>query len=46
MLQQIEKMMEGVEEDAPNTIELKVDSLMSREQVISKIMQELQEMSV
>ena len=46
MLQLIEKLMEGMEEDEPNTIELKVDSLMTREQVISKIMQELQEMSV
>ena len=36
--------MEGVQEDEPNTIELKVDNAMTRDEVVDAIIQKVEEL--
>ena len=43
--QHFEKIMEGVQENEPNTIELKVDSAMTRDQVVAEIMHKVEELN-
>ena len=40
-----EKLMEGVQENEPNTIELKVDSTMTRDEVVDKVIKEVEKFS-
>ena len=40
-----EKLMEGVRENEPNTIELKVDSTMTRDEVVDKVIKEVEKFS-
>ena len=40
-----EKLMEGVQENEPNTIELKVDSTMTRVEVVDKVIKEVEKFS-
>jgi len=42
MLDEFEKLMEGVKEDEPNTIELEVDSKMTRNEVVKEILRKLE----
>ena len=37
--------MEGVQENEPNTIELKVDSTMTRDEVVDKVIKEVEKFS-
>ena len=37
--------MEGVQENEPNTVELKVDSTMTREEVVAKIFENIEKLS-
>jgi len=46
LMDQFEKIMEPVQEDEPNTIELKVDSVMTRDEVVVKIFEKIQELSI
>merc|ERR1711936_1541724 len=45
LMDQFEKVMEGVEENEPNTIELRVNSSMTRDEVVSKIFQKVEELT-
>jgi len=45
LMDHFEKMMEGVQENEPNTIDLKVDSSMTREEVVAKIFEKVEELS-
>ena len=43
--QHFESIMEGVQENEPNTVELKVDSTMTREEVVAKIFENIEKLS-
>ena len=43
--QHFENLMEGVQENEPNTMELKVDSKMTKDEVVAKIFEKIQKMS-
>jgi len=45
VLDMFEKLMEGVQENEPNTIELKVDSTMTRDEVVDKVIKEVEKFS-
>ena len=40
--QQCDKIMEGVEENEPNTIEINVGSTMTKDEVVAEIMQRIE----
>ena len=42
--QHFEKIMEGVQENEPNTIELRVDSAMTRDEVVAEIIQRVEKL--
>jgi len=44
MFDHFEKIMEGVQENEPNTIELRVDSAMTRDEVVAEIIQRVEEL--
>merc|ERR1719427_995517 len=45
IMDQFEKVMEGVKENEPNTIELRVNSSMTRDEVVTKIFQKVRELT-
>ena len=42
--QHFENLMEGVQENEPNTIELKVDSTMTKDEVVAKIFEKIEKL--
>ena len=44
VFQTFEKLMEGVQENEPNTIEMKVDSAMTRDEVVAEIIQRVEKL--
>jgi len=45
VMDHFEKLMEGVKENEPNTIELNVDSTMTRDEVVAKIFEKIDQVS-
>ena len=45
MLQHFEKLMENVQEDEPNTIDMRVDSSMSKEEVVAEVFLKIEEVT-
>merc|ERR1712013_273498 len=45
IMDHFESIMEGVKENEPNTVELKVDSTMTREEVMAKIFEKIEKLS-
>ena len=43
--QHFENLMEGVQENEPNTIELKVDGTMTKDEVVAKIFEKIEKLS-
>ena len=39
LFQKFEKIMEGVKKNEPNAIEVRIDSTMTREEVVAKVLQ-------
>jgi len=45
LMDHFEKLMENVQEDEPNTIDMRVDNLMSRDEVVEEVFQKIKEVT-